>query len=544
MTTVAGGAYKTTCATVDGGVQCWGAHSGSTSNPDNDVPSSIPVTKIAPGSSVTGSAISGSALFTITNGVWRSGAAALTAGGTSAIAAKGTCAVVDGGVKCWGDNTFGQVGNNSTVYAISPAIAIAGGSHATSVSAGSNHTCAIVNGGVQCWGDNSKGQLGNNSTTSSLIPIATIPAASHSTAIAVGVMHSCAVINGGVQCWGDNTSGQLGNNSTVASLTPVIAVPAGSNATAVAAGSSHTCAVVNGGVQCWGYNGRGQLGNSNIPNCTTPSAQLGWTVDDCNLHYDDVYINPRVSSLVPVVAIAAGSGATTVTAGGDYTCAVITGGVACWGDNALATLGNPTIHSASNYFNSISLLAQQLSAPVITDAALGDASLTVTFTPPINSGGTDITGYSAACSAPGSVTRSASVGPGASAITVADLTIGLPYYCVVRDTIAEEPGQTLGGRWFQSNLHRSHQQLSAQRRGKEARRLPSRHRLATAQRPSPAIRQPARPQATQPAAPRPDLARRASRSSVSQVTSGTLVPSPRATAPRPVPRAHKCLSRR
>jgi hypothetical protein len=166
-------------------------------------------------------------------------------------------------------------------------------------------------------GNNLYGQLGNGSTTTSLVPVQAIAAGSGATSIAAASSHICAVVNGGVQCWGNNSYGQLGNGSTTNSPVPVQAIVAGSGATSVAAGGDsfyrggHTCAVVNGGVQCWGYNSNGQLGN-------------GSTID----------------SLVPVHAIAAGSGATSVAAGDFHTCAVVDDGVQCWGYNGDGRLGN------------------------------------------------------------------------------------------------------------------------------------------------------------------------------------------------------------
>ena len=127
----------------------------------------------------------------------------------------------------------------------------------TVIGAGGYHACAIVDGGVSCWGDNSFGDLGNNSTLPSDVPVAVQGLGGSAQALAVGADHACALVNGGVQCWGDNGNGELGNNSTTASSVPVAVVGLegpDSGVQALAAGQLHTCALVNGGVLCWGGN--------------------------------------------------------------------------------------------------------------------------------------------------------------------------------------------------------------------------------------------------------------------------------------------------
>jgi len=144
------------------------------------------------------------------------------------------------------------------------------------IAAGYSHTCALVNGGVQCWGDNSLGELGNNSTADSLVPVPVTGLAGDVQAVAAGAGHTCALVNGGVQCWGINGNGQLGNNSTADSHVPVPVTGLVSGVQALTAGTFHTCALVNAGVQCWGANFSGQLGNNSTADSHVPVSVSGW----------------------------------------------------------------------------------------------------------------------------------------------------------------------------------------------------------------------------------------------------------------------------
>jgi alpha-tubulin suppressor-like RCC1 family protein len=86
---------------------------------------------------------------------------------------KHTCALLKTGpAKCWGINLYGQLGDGTTTNRKVPTSVSGLASGVTVIRAGYNHTCALLaSGGVRCWGDNSSGELGNNSTNNSSTPV-------------------------------------------------------------------------------------------------------------------------------------------------------------------------------------------------------------------------------------------------------------------------------------------------------------------------------------------------------------------------------------
>jgi alpha-tubulin suppressor-like RCC1 family protein len=277
-----------------------------------------------------------------------------------------TCALTTaGGVKCWGSNAGGVLGNGSTTVDSLVPVDVAGlATGVAAIAAGQGYTCALTTGGgVKCWGSNSAGQLGNGSTTDSPAPVDVVGLTSGVTAIAASDIHTCALTStGGVKCWGDNTFGRLGTVSTSSSLVPVDVAGLTSGVTGIAAGYDFTCAITtDGGVKCWGLNDGGELGDGTGDTSYTAVSVVGLTHrtteiaagngHTCALSIKGgvecwgLYLGNGSTSLsytaVPVPALK--SGVEAIAAGKNHTCALMSaGGIKCWGGNSFGQLGDGT----------------------------------------------------------------------------------------------------------------------------------------------------------------------------------------------------------
>ena len=128
-----------------------------------------------------------------------------------------TCGLTGAGAAyCWGENPFGALGDGSTGDRAVP-VAVSGGLAFQQVVAGGflGHTCGMISGGTgYCWGENSVGQVGDNSTSDRLEPSAVSGGLSF-TILDAGFRHTCGLATtGALYCWGSGGAGQLGTNST------------------------------------------------------------------------------------------------------------------------------------------------------------------------------------------------------------------------------------------------------------------------------------------------------------------------------------------
>ncbi len=204
----------------------------------------------------------------------------------------------------------------------------------------------VDNGTIKCWGRNSYGELGLGDKLArghgpgemgDFLPPVGLGTGRTATAVTAGESHTCALLdNGAVKCWGRNFAGQLGlgNNGDrggapgqMGDDLHAVNLGAGRFATAITAGGdnifgpAHTCALLdNGTVKCWGYNDAGQLGQGDTRERGDGPGEMG--------------------DNLPPVDLGTGRTATTITAGGAHTCALLDNGtIKCWGINYRGSLG-------------------------------------------------------------------------------------------------------------------------------------------------------------------------------------------------------------
>ena len=269
-----------------------------------------------------------------------------------------------GGVRCWGSNEFGELGDGTHEKALFPT-ANPGLADAVQVSVGSHFTCARrSNGAVVCFGRNVHDELADGTvaerdtptlapslsgalrlstsgsrgvaidpngqlllwggwhqtptfvaTLVALLPGTPLDAPPRAIDVVASVTHACALLSDGtVRCWGDNEFGELGDGTDVSERdtpTPVLGL---SHVTQIAVGGGPSCArLADGRARCWGNDNYGQLGDGLFTARATPAPVAG-------LEH------------VQQIAIA-----------GSHACALLDEGrVECWGSNISGELGDRT----------------------------------------------------------------------------------------------------------------------------------------------------------------------------------------------------------
>ncbi len=274
---------------------------------------------------------------------------------------------------CWGSGYNSKLGYGSSEDILLPKHILSNSSFNT-VSAGGNHACALdANKQISCWGDNTYGQLGNPNNKQPSVPtlVTQFPDLIYNQ-VTLGKQHSCALgldiksknINK-ILCWGDNTKGQLGidDSITKSSVPEEITGLSSTNFVQVAATYYNTCVITNKRkVYCWGDNSYGQLGLGKTKYTTYyrpeklaksfsfissgPSEHV-CALDESGTAYcwgrndtGQLGVNNTEDQNKPI-PVATNLQFYTIGTGGGHTCAISKAyDLYCWGDNRLGQLGN------------------------------------------------------------------------------------------------------------------------------------------------------------------------------------------------------------
>jgi alpha-tubulin suppressor-like RCC1 family protein len=156
----------------------------------------------------------------------------------------------NGTVRAWGNNGNGQLGNGTTTDSSLPTTVNTQSLNGPvlAIAAGRLHSLALLAGaGIKGWGNNSDGQLGNGGTNSPRVfPVSVSTGAETAIMIEAGGSHSVALlVNGTVRTWGRNNNGQLGDGTTVDRSRPVQVLGL-TGITTVAGGSGYSLALSTG----------------------------------------------------------------------------------------------------------------------------------------------------------------------------------------------------------------------------------------------------------------------------------------------------------
>lgn len=202
--------------------------------------------------------------------------------------------LASGRVRCWGldlthpsvlaTNVLSTAGTDIDFVAAAQAAPVeiaALGSTVSQIAVGGFHACALLaDGSVRCWGNNSAGQLGDGSSTGRAAPVTVSGLPARAIAVATGAIGSCALLDTGrVHCWGsvfgrqidDPNGGRRTQGLPISGGSGEIQPQAqevpgfGDTVTEVSVGDTHACVYQqDGALRCLGNNQSGALGDGTL----------------------------------------------------------------------------------------------------------------------------------------------------------------------------------------------------------------------------------------------------------------------------------------
>ena len=213
----------------------------------------------------------------------------------------------NGTIWSWGQNTYGQLGDNTTVSKSSPVSVVGGFTDWCQVSASGKgnsdqHRSVAIrsNGTAWAWGNNRSGQLGDGTTTNRSSPVSVVGGFTDWCQIEAGPNQVVAVrTTGTAWAWGYNVFGQLGDNTTSNKNSPVQVVGGFTNWCQLSGGRYNSTGVrQNGTAWTWGNNNAGQLGTNNTTATSSPVSVVGGFTNWCHVSAGSYFQVGIISTVV------------------------------------------------------------------------------------------------------------------------------------------------------------------------------------------------------------------------------------------------------
>ncbi len=270
-------------------------------------------------------------------------------------------------VYAWGSNTYGQLGNNSTVNMVTP-VSVSSAISWKQIACGNNHTLGIdgATGLAYAWGGNTYGELGTGDLMSYSVPTSVSSTISWKQIIC-GYLCTLGIdaATGLAYAWGYNYYGQLGTGNRTSYSVPT-SVSSTISWSQISAGRHTTIGIdaSTGLAYAWGYNVYGQLGDNSTTDRLVPtsvSSTISWKqiAPTCSGHhtiaidsatglaygwgrntYGGLGDNSRTNRSVPT-SVSSTISWSAVIGGGYFTLGIdgATGLAYAWGANDFGNLG-------------------------------------------------------------------------------------------------------------------------------------------------------------------------------------------------------------